>query len=77
MLCMVPVLHEDDAVHALHEAVLVDNGDSRLFPQNSVVSDHPVDRKRIAQPWFDIIQANAFFPICQTSQISDPRVAIM
>ena len=43
---MVPVLHEDDSVHALHEAVLVDDGDPRLFPQNAVVSDHPVAKNQ-------------------------------
>ena len=38
----VPVAHENDPVHALHEAVLVDDGDARPLPQDAVVADHPV-----------------------------------
>ena len=41
----VPVAHENDPVHALDEAVLVDDGDSRPLPQDAVVADHPVGER--------------------------------
>ena len=61
---MVPVLHEDDSVHALHEAVLVHDGDSRLFPQNAVVPYHPVSKK---------CAKCLKYAVCRTSDITDQQ----